>query len=173
MAGPFLEHVLCVRRDEGFPEQAPNGFIGEGLERVQQVLRQGSFFMERSQVEDDPTYQQVIPYVVFRHGDRYLLTRRLKASSEKRLRQLYSLGVGGHVTPGDLENGDPIADGLKREWEEEVVYEGSFEATLLGLIHDDSLPVFKVPLGVVFLIDGDRPEIAIRGTKRLAHALLT
>jgi predicted NUDIX family phosphoesterase len=173
MAGPFLEHVLCVRRDEVFPDGAPNGFIGEGLERVQQVLRQGSFFMERSQVEDDPTYQQVIPYVVFRHGERYLLTRRLKASSEKRLRQLYSLGVGGHINPGDLENGDPIADGLKREWEEEVVYEGSFEATLLGLIHDDSSPVSKVHLGVVFLIEGDRPDIAIRETDKLEGELLT
>jgi predicted NUDIX family phosphoesterase len=173
MAGPFLEHVLCVKRDEVFPEEAPNGFIGEGLERVQRVLRQGSFFMQRNQVEDDPSYQQVIPYVVFRHGDRYLLTRRLKASSEKRLRQLYSLGVGGHINPGDLDNGDPIADGLKREWEEEVVYEGSFEARLLGLIHDDSSPVSKVHLGVVFLIEGDRPEIEIRETDKLEGELLT
>jgi predicted NUDIX family phosphoesterase len=173
MAGPFVEHVLCVRRDEVFPEAASNGFLADGLDRIQRVLREGSFFMPRSDVEEDPSYQQVIPYVVFRHGDRYLLTRRLKASSEKRLRQLYSLGVGGHINPGDLENGDPIADGLKREWEEEVVYDGSFEAQLLGLIHDDSSPVSKVHLGVVFLIDGDRPEIAIRETDKLEGELLT
>jgi predicted NUDIX family phosphoesterase len=129
--------------------------------------------MPRAEVEDDPTYQQIIPYLVFRHGDRYLLTRRLKASSEKRLRQLYSLGVGGHINPGDLEHGDPIADGLKREWEEEVEYAGAFEATLLGLINDDSSPVSRVHLGVVFLIDGDSPEIRIRETDKLSGELLT
>jgi predicted NUDIX family phosphoesterase len=173
MAGPLIEHVLCVRSEDLFPDGAWHGFIDEGLDRVQRVLREASFFMPRSQVEDDPTYHQIIPYVVFRHGDRYLLTHRLKASSEKRLRQLYSLGVGGHINPGDLDHGDPIADGLRREWEEEVVYDGSFQARLLGLINDDSSPVSRVHLGVVFLIDGDRPEITIRETDKLSGELLT
>jgi predicted NUDIX family phosphoesterase len=173
MAGPFTEHVLCVRRDDLFPNRTWHGFVDEGLERAQRVMREGAFFMPRAEVEDDPAYQQIIPYLVFRHGDRYLLTRRLKASSEKRLRQLYSLGVGGHINPGDLEHGDPIADGLKREWEEEVEYGGSFQATLLGLINDDSSPVSRVHLGVVFLIDGDSPDIRIRETDKLSGELLT
>lgn len=173
MAGPFTEHVLCVRRDDVFPDGAWHGFVDQGLEQVQRILRGDSFFMPRSEVEDDPTYQQIIPYMVFRHRDRYLLTHRLKASSEKRLRQLYSLGIGGHINPGDLEHGDPIADGLKREWEEEVEYGGEFQATLLGLINDDSSPVSKVHLGVVFLVDGDSPDIQIRETDKLSGELLT
>ena len=48
MAGPFVEHVLCVRRDEVFPEAASNGFLADGLDRIQRVLREGSFFMPRS-----------------------------------------------------------------------------------------------------------------------------
>jgi predicted NUDIX family phosphoesterase len=173
MPGPFLEHVLCVTREEVFPEGAWHGFVDTGLDRVQQVIRERSFFMLRSDVEDDPSYQQVIPYVVFRHRDRYLLTRRLRASSEKRLRQQYSLGIGGHINPGDLDGGDPIADGLKREWEEEVSYQGHFEARLLGLLNDESSPVSKVHLAVVFLLDGDTPEISIRETDKLAGELLT
>jgi predicted NUDIX family phosphoesterase len=173
MAGPFTEHVLCVRRDDLFPDRTWHGFVDEGLERAQRVMREAAFFMPRAEVEDDPSYQQIIPYLVFRHGDRYLLTRRLKASSEKRLRQLYSLGVGGHINPGDLEHGDPISDGLKREWEEEVEYAGAFESTLLGLINDDSSPVSRVHLGVVFLIDGDSPDIRIRETDKLSGELLT
>ena len=129
--------------------------------------------MPRAAVEDDPGFQQIIPYVVFRHRDRYLLTHRLRASSERRLRKQYSLGVGGHINPGDLEGGDPIQDGLKREWEEEVIYQGSFEAKLLGLLNDESSPVSKVHLGVVFLVDGDSPDIAIRETTKLAGELLT
>jgi predicted NUDIX family phosphoesterase len=173
MPGPFDEHVLCVRRDELFPEGAWYGFIAEGLEHYEKVIREQSFFMPRAEVEEDPAYQQIIPYVVFRHGDRYFLTRRLKASSEKRLRQLYSLGVGGHINPGDLENGDPIMDGLKREFEEEVEYSGEVEATLLGLINDDSSPVSKVHLALAFLVEGSSPEIAIKETEKLAGELLT
>jgi predicted NUDIX family phosphoesterase len=171
--GVFDEHVLCVRRDEVFPDGAWHGFVSEGLERYQQVIREGSFFMPRSEVEDDPAYQQVIPYIVFRHGDRYLLTRRLKASSEKRLRQLYSLGVGGHINPGDVDHGDPVMDGLRREFEEEVEYAGEVNATLLGLINDDSSPVSRVHLALAFLVEGSSPEIRIRETDKLAGELLT
>jgi predicted NUDIX family phosphoesterase len=170
---PLSEQVLCVKREDIFPDGAWHGFVSDGLERHQKVIREHHFFMSRAEVEDDPQYQQIIPYVVFRHGDRYFLTHRLRASSERRLRKQYSLGVGGHINPGDLEGGDPIQDGLKREWEEEVIYEGSFDAHLIGLLNDESSPVSKVHLGVVFLVDGDRPEIAIRETEKLAGELLT
>jgi predicted NUDIX family phosphoesterase len=167
------EQVLCVKRDDMFPDGAWHGFVSDGLERHQAIIREHHFFMARAEVEDDPSYQQIIPYVVFRNGDRYFLTHRLRASSEKRLRKQYSLGVGGHINPGDLEAGDPILDGLKREWEEEVAYDGRFEAKLIGLLNDESSPVSKVHLGVVFLLDGDSPNISIRETDKLAGELLT
>jgi predicted NUDIX family phosphoesterase len=171
MAGS--EQVLCVKRDEIFPDGAWHGFVSDDLERHQAVIRERHFFKTRSEVEDDPTFQQIIPYVVFRHGDHYFLTHRLRASSEKRLRKQYSLGVGGHINPGDLEAGDPILDGLKREWQEEVNYDGRFEARLIGLLNDDSSPVSKVHLGVVFVVEGDSPNITIRETDKLAGELLT
>jgi predicted NUDIX family phosphoesterase len=170
---PASEQVLCVKREDIFPDGAWHGFVSDRLERHQAVIREHHVFMPRAEVEDDPNYQQIIPYVVFRHGDRYFLTHRLRASSERRLRKQYSLGLGGHINPGDLAGGDPIQDGLKREWEEEVVYNGSFEAHLIGLLNDESSPVSKVHLGVVFLVDGDRPEIAIRETDKLAGELLS
>ena len=173
MTRPAVEKVLCVKREDIFPDGAWHGFVTDSLERHQAVIREKHFFMPRPEVEDDPGYQQIIPYVVFRHGDRYLLTHRLRASSERRLRKQYSLGVGGHINPGDLQGGDPIQDGLKREWEEEVVYDGSFEARLLGLLNDESSPVSKVHLGVVFLVDGDSPNVSIRETDKLAGELLT
>ena len=167
------EQVLCVKREDIFPDGAWHGFVSDRLEERQAVIREHHFFMARAKVEDDPNYQQIIPYVVFRHGDQYFLTHRLRASSEKRLRKQYSLGLGGHINPGDLEAGDPIQDGLKREWEEEVIYDGSFEAKLIGLLNDESSPVSKVHLGVVFLVDGTSPNIAIRETDKLAGELLT
>ena len=167
------EQVLVVRREDIFPDGAWHGFVTENLDRYRSVIRERHLFKPRADVEDDPNFQQIIPYVVFRHRDRYFLTHRLRASSEKRLRKQYSLGVGGHINPGDLQSGDPILDGLKREWEEEVVYQGTFEANLIGLLNDESAPVSKVHLGVVFLVDGDTPNIAIRETKKLGGELLT
>jgi predicted NUDIX family phosphoesterase len=167
------EQVLCVRRADIFPDGAWHGFVSKDLDRHKDVIREHHMFMARSAVENDPTYQQIIPYVVFRHGALYFLTHRLRASTERRLRKQYSLGIGGHINPGDLEAGDPILDGLKREWAEEVVYDGRFEAQLIGLLNDDSSPVSKVHLGVVFLVDGDSPNIAIRETDKLAGELLT
>ena len=162
-----------MRRDDIFPDGAWHGFVSKDLARHQAVIREQHFFKPRSEVEDDPSFQQIIPYVVFRHGDRYFLTHRLRASSERRLRKQYSLGVGGHINPGDLEGGDPILDGLRREWQEEVVYDGRFDARLIGLLNDDSSPVSKVHLGIVFVVDGDSPNISIRETDKLAGELLT
>src|SRR5215472_15452032 len=148
------ERVLCVRREEIFPAGPWHGFVDDGLEDAQRLFRDRSIFMPRRDVEEDPGYQQIIPYLVFRHRDRYFLTKRLKASSEKRLRHLYSLGVGGHINPEDVADGDPLTSGMRREWEEEVVYRGSFEARLLGLI------------------EGDDDDIAIRETDKLSGELL-
>lgn len=162
-----------MRREDIFPDGAWHGFVSADLDRHLGVIRDRHFFKPRGEVEEDPSYQQIIPYVVFRHGDRYFLTHRLRASSEKRLRKQYSLGVGGHINRSDVGDGDPVLDGLKREWNEEVVYEGRFSARLLGLLNEDSSPVSKVHLGVVFLVDGDSPDIAIRETDKLAGELLT
>jgi predicted NUDIX family phosphoesterase len=167
------EQVLCVKREDMFPDGAWHGFVSEDLDRLQALIRDRHFFMPRDSVENDPEYQQIIPYVVFRHDGRYFLTHRLRASSEKRLRKQYSLGIGGHINPGDLQTGDPILDGLKREWSEEVVYDGSFDAQLIGLLNDDSSPVSKVHLAVVFIVDGDSPNISIRETDKLAGELLS
>ena len=100
-------------------------------------------------------------------------SHRLRRSSERRLRHLYSLGVGGHINPEDVAGAaDPIDAGLRREWEEEVVYSGHFSTRLLGAINDQTTPVGRVHVGLIFLVEGDRPDISIREVEKLAGALL-
>ena len=107
------EDVLVVPRADIFPDGAWHGFIDEAPERYLEIVAARHEFRPRGEVEEDPDYQQIIPYIVFRHEDRYLLTRRLKQSSEKRLRHLYSLGVGGHINREDVaaEAADPVIEG--------------------------------------------------------------
>lgn len=170
---PLAEEVLVVRRDDIFALGVWEGLKTEGFSIEEEVMRHRSFFMARSLVEEDPSFQQIIPYLVFHYQGLYLLTRRLKGSSEHRLRQLYSIGVGGHVNPTDVSGGDPIQAGLEREWEEEVEYSGGFRLRPLGLLHDESAQVSQVHLGVVFLVEGNSPEIRVRETHKLSGELLT
>ena len=167
------EEVLVVPRAEIFATGIWQGLLVEDLEEHHRVLRRASRFQPRDEVEEDPSYQQVIPYLVFRHAGRYLLTRRLGATSERRLRQRYALGVGGHINPEDVRNGDPVGDGMRREWEEEVDYRGRFQASLVGLLKDESSAVSRVHLGLVYLVEGDSDRIAIRETEKLSGELLS
>ncbi|MGI8609316.1 MAG: hypothetical protein ACR2MY_08840 [Candidatus Dormibacteria bacterium] len=170
------EEVLVVPRDRVFPDGAWHGFIDADLDRYLDIIASQFEFRKRGDVEEDPAYQQIIPYVVFRHDDRYFLTKRLKESSEKRLRHLFSLGVGGHINRADISEGpaaDPVIEGLRREFEEEVVYDGNWTHRMIGLLNDDSNDVSRVHLAVVFEVTGDRPEIAIRETGKLDGELLS
>ncbi len=167
------EDVLVVPRASLFQGDEWVGFRDSNLENLLASVRANYRFRLRKEVEEDPSEPQIIPYVVFRHQDRYFLTHRLRRSSERRLRHLYSLGVGGHINPEDVEGAaDPIDAGLRREWQEEVVYEGDIAYRLIGAINDQTTPVGRVHVGLIFLVEGDRPEIAIREVDKLAGTLL-
>ena len=142
-------------------------------EHLAAIIRNQSSFRPRQEVEDRPEYQQIIPYVVFHCGDRYLLTKRLRRSRESRLRRLYSLGVGGHINPDDGGAGDLIEGGLLREWAEEVDYRGALSFHFLGLLKDESSPVSRAHVGLIYLAEGQTSSISIRETDKLQGELLT
>lgn len=163
------EDVLCVPRTTIFPDGAWHGLITRGLERLLRTVNAVSEYRPRADVEDDPGLQQIIPYCVVHHpyDDTYLITRRLRRSSEKRLHHLYSLGIGGHVNPGDGEAGDPVIGGLRREWAEEISCKSPATARLVAAINDDSSPVSRVHLGLVFLVEPAVGSVGIRETHKL------
>jgi predicted NUDIX family phosphoesterase len=163
------EDVLCVPRTTIFPDGAWHGLVTVGLERVLRTIRATSEYRPRHTVEDDPSMQQIIPYCVVHHphDGTYLLTRRLRRSSETRLHHLYSLGVGGHVNPGDGAGGDPVVGGLQREWAEEVVCGSPATARLVAMLNDDSSPVSRVHLGLVFLVEPSAGTTSVREVEKL------
>jgi predicted NUDIX family phosphoesterase len=123
-------------------------------------------FEPRPAMESDPSFKQIIPYLVLRDGERYFLMRRTRAGGDVRLHDAWSIGVGGHVNPGD---GD-LAGGLLREWTEELVADFVPEFRLVGLLNDDTTDVGRVHLGAVYLAEAGGRSVAIRETDKLSGA---
>jgi predicted NUDIX family phosphoesterase len=120
-------------------------------------------FRVRAEVEDDASFQQLIPYVLVTDGPRVFLMRRLRTGGDSRLHDRYSIGVGGHVGPGD----GGLAGGLAREWSEELVAGWEPEFLPLGVLNDDTDPVGAVHLGVVYRVEAAGRPVAIRETNKL------
>ena len=118
-------------------------------------------------MEVDPSFKQVIPYLVLRDGERYFLMRRTRAGVDARLHDRYSIGVGGHLNPGD----GGVLGGLRREWHEELVADFEPAFRLVGLLNDDTTEVGAVHLGAVYVADAaGRPVDDPRD--RQAHRLV-
>ena len=112
-------------------------------------------------METNPLYKQIIPYLIFKHEDRYFLMQRKAKASEQRLKNKYTLGIGGHIRQEDMTSNDIFA-WARREFDEEVSYSGSLTITPLGLLNDDSNEVGKVHIGLVLLVEGNSAEITVK-----------
>ena len=125
------------------------------------LIRKYQLFLWRSEVETKPEYKQIIPYLVFTYEDKFFLMQRKSSSSEQRLKSLYSFGIGGHIRQEDMLD-DDIFVWAKREFHEEIKYDGKLEINPIGLLNDESNLVGQVHTGFVFLIKGDSCNIQIR-----------
>ncbi len=122
-------------------------------------------FRPRSEVEDDPSWKQIIPYVVFRSRGSVFCYTRGKSQGEARLHRLRSLGVGGHVAEADADGRATLEAyemALRRELDEEVAVGSQGTMTRVGLINDDSTAVGQVHLGVVHVYDLAVPAVTPR-----------
>ena len=163
------ELVLVVPREALVPGAGWLGVrTGDMLEALAVVARDGRF-LRRGDAEEDPGHKQVIPYLVLRDGERWFLMRRTRAGGDVRLHDLWSIGVGGHLNPGD---GD-VAGGLRREWSEEVVAGFVPEFSPVGLLNDDTTAVGAVHVGFVFTADAAGRPVSIRETDKLTGSFVT
>ncbi len=124
-------------------------------------------YRPRGEMEQDPSFKQLIPYVLFRYVDstgtaRLFQYKRGGGQGEQRLHAKRSVGVGGHISTLDAQAGtahEVYREGMQRELDEEVVIEAGFTDKLVGLINDDETPVGQVHLGVVHLYEVDSPNV--------------
>jgi predicted NUDIX family phosphoesterase len=119
-------------------------------------------YRPRAEAETDPSFKQLIPYVVLRHGGDLFHYTRGQSGTEARLRALRSAGIGGHISDEDSGAADPYRAGMLRELREELNVACPYRETMFGLINDDSTPVGQVHLGIVHLLDLDTPAVTPR-----------
>lgn len=123
-------------------------------------------FRPRSQVEEDPSFKQLIPYVILQcevdGATQVFQYTRGKGQGEKRLHALRSVGIGGHISREDAAGDDLYRSGMQRELTEETIIESAYSEQLVGFIYDDSSPVGRVHLGVVHRLVLDTPAARAR-----------
>lgn len=165
------EHVLVLPTQEFHALGHFQGFSPDLGTYLPALLESTELsYRPRGLMEHDPSFKQLIPYMVFRYtgadGIPLLFQyTRGGGQGEKRLHALRSVGIGGHISTDDAEAG-AIADvyrvGMQRELAEEVLLETAYTETCVGLINDDETPVGQVHLGVVHLFDLAEPAIQPR-----------
>jgi predicted NUDIX family phosphoesterase len=134
-------------------------------EKLFEFLLQPAFleYRPRGQAETDPTFKQLIPYMVLRCGDQFFHYTRGQSGAEARLRAKRSIGIGGHISADeDSAQADPYRAGMLRELREEIDIQTFFHERPFGLINDDATPVGEVHLGVVHLLDLGEPRVTPR-----------
>ena len=99
------EQVLVIERKVLERVGIFNGLMFDVDRYLSEIFVQGvPCFMNRSQVEKDPDYKQLIPYVIMGHDGKYLSYVRGKRAGETRLVGNRSIGIGGHINPIDADN---------------------------------------------------------------------
>jgi predicted NUDIX family phosphoesterase len=163
------ELVFVVPRSTVIEGDGWHGVRTTDIESFVEAVERAGRFSPRPAMEADPGFKQIIPYLVLRDGPRYFLMRRTRAGGDVRLHDRWSIGVGGHVNPGD----GGLSGGLVREWTEELIADFIPEFRLVGLLNDDTTEVGRVHLGAVYLAEAGGRAVAIRETDKLTGAFAT
>ena len=166
------ESILVVRREYLAPYLTEDfGLITEGVEEIVRVIEAHHEFRPRPEMETDPAYKQIIPYVLVTRGAEAFVMQRLKKGGEQRLHGLLILGVGGHINPVDEAEGSALTAGLRREVDEEVALERAVSLTPLGVINNDRDEVGRVHLGFLFRLEAEG-AVTVRETEKLSGSFM-
>jgi predicted NUDIX family phosphoesterase len=152
-----MEKVLCIARKDipaqWLKEMGETALTADHF--YMQMKAVELHWLDRESAEKNPAFKQIIPYVVFQSTDKSLTACYQRNGSEKRLTDLWSVGIGGHVNPVDACPGrsmleDLVACGLNREIEEEIGKIGPAMAPdFVGVINEEQTAVGSVHIGLV------------------------
>ncbi|MGB9792182.1 MAG: hypothetical protein ACPLTR_06355 [Thermacetogeniaceae bacterium] len=144
------------------------GFLSYPSRDFLEIISTGSFFMPRAKAESEPKYKQLIVYSILRYSKNVFVYQRTSGSSEIRLINKFSIGLGGHINPCRASSfKELIQKNLKRELLEEVSFKGTFSYHFLGAINDEQTEVGICHLGLVYLVSCSNPHIYVKEDNKL------
>lgn len=161
------QKILCIKSEKLFKFGKWNGLKTDDLEELYDLLLKESEFRPRGELEEDPSYKQIIPQVVLKFKDRYFLHRQVDGN-ESRLNSLHPLPLGGHVEEFDAnDNNDLIQTALLRELDEEAEVDSNIiDKRFLGIIYlEDNNPVNLVHIGIMYIFELDEDLVELREDK--------
>ncbi len=170
----LLEEEVVVFSASSLPKYLPGvGLHAIALQNGRELLDECRS-MPRREAEEDLSVIQLVSVFIVRFGDQLLTYKRTKRLPESRLHGFYSLIFGGHLNPGDIPSLFNIFDPddgrafIDRELREEIKFpqdEGPPPLIYQGLLYDDSRPLSRQHLGIVYevLPKSRRYEIGERG----------
>lgn len=168
MADKADERVMCIKTRDFEKVGVFTGFTEDWQKYTGSLLvRDCIRWLRRRDCETDPSFKQIIPYMVLtyagRGGTDIAIYQRTPMSGEKRLHGKWSLGVGGHISEHDANLTDlptgVFREGWRRELREELRMDTQFDATIEGMIYDPSTAVGSVHLGILLNVRLQLPAI--------------
>ncbi|MCK4768642.1 MAG: phosphoesterase [Desulfobacula sp.] len=160
------ETVLCIKRNR-LPESwvQQKSIVPLELDLfIENCSAVGFEFMNRSDAEKNPSYKQIIPYIILQTSDFEKTAIYNRKGTEQRLHDLWSIGIGGHINPIDMKTQNEsflqiLIAGMERELNEELDQRSEDDLPqFVGVISEDVTDVGKVHLGAVFRILTTAPE---------------
>jgi predicted NUDIX family phosphoesterase len=79
------ELVLGIARERVIEGEGWLGMLDADVEWFLSALEEHGEFRRRGDAEQDPSFKQVIPYLLMRDGDRIFLMKRTRAGGDERL----------------------------------------------------------------------------------------
>lgn len=160
------EKIMCIKSEKLFEKGKWQGVKTTDLDYYKKLIIDNQEFRPRNELENDPTYKQVIAQVVLRYENKYYLHRQ-EDRTETRLNGLSPLPLGGHIEEfdKDAEDGkDIIETALLRELHEEVEINVKIVSkNFLGLVYiEDENPVNSVHVGLVYIFDVSGEDVHIK-----------
>jgi predicted NUDIX family phosphoesterase len=171
LTGTTLEEsVFAIPTDELWKllTYKEKGLIKENSEILRRVIQNG-LFRRRSELEEDPSFKQIIPYAIISNKESYFLFKRTSGQTEKRLHNKFSLGAGGHMNQNNSQESKEqyLVNELKRELFEEIkLLNGCLieDIEFIGFINDDTIPVGSVHIGLLYNIHVSNKDVVINET---------
>lgn len=171
------EKIVCFRRSvlSKYPDRS--GVLrARDNEDLWNLILSNQQFILRPIVEQNYEYKQLVVYVLIKAGELYLTYKRTRKSEEERLREKYSLGIGGHVNLIDRSQIELfrinheksmsfLLQGVWREIREEIDISSRIlnEPQLIYFINDDFDSIGWQHFGVVWLLKIEEPGVSRKG----------